>query len=68
MIKNSPKSPENPETTKALELIASKLTKGENVDAELDELLGTRMPERDLETERAWECNRMRQEIDEGEN
>jgi hypothetical protein len=62
MAKNSPKSPENPETTKALELIASRLAKGENVDAELDELLGTQMTERDLEAEKAWELTRQANE------
>jgi len=46
---------DDPETTKALKLLASKMAQGIDVEDEIDALLNTKMFERDLEVEGAWE-------------
>ena len=58
---------DDPETTKALKLLASKMAQGIDVDAEIDALLKTKMPERDLEVEGAWERSHRPGEINEDE-
>jgi uncharacterized protein YqfA (UPF0365 family) len=61
------KKDEDPETTKALELLALKLAQGINIDDEIDALLNTKMPDRDLEIEMAWERGHRPGEINEEE-